>query len=148
MRVNIASNEYVFLSEPCGRPLTCIKAGAVRLCDHVQTEKRESRMIPLTERRAQLLARMADLNSRLTSIETELDSHNNADWEELATERETDEVLEGIGLSGQQELRMIEAALHRIDGGEYGFCMKCGAQISEERLDVLPFTPFCKTCAR
>lgn len=105
-------------------------------------------MIPLTERRAQLLARMEDLNSRLSSIETELDSHNNADWEELATEREADEVLEGMGLSGQQELRMIEAALHRIDGGDYGFCMKCGTQISEERLDVLPFTPFCKSCAR
>ena len=48
----------------------------------------------------------------------------------------------------QQEIRMIEAALKRLDEGEYGFCTKCGAVISAERLDVLPHTPFCRTCAR
>lgn len=104
-------------------------------------------MIPVSERKAQMVARLADLNARLANIETELESHHNADWEELATEREGDEVLESMGLSGQQEIRMIEAALQRIEEGEYGACMKCGAEISEERLNVLPFTPFCKSCA-
>lgn len=104
-------------------------------------------MKPVSDRKAALLARLADLKDRLVSIEAELDSHNSADWEELATEREDDEVLESMGLSGQQEIRMIEAALGRIDSGDYGFCAKCGAQIAEERLDVLPFTPFCKSCA-
>lgn len=105
-------------------------------------------MTPLVERKAQLTARLDDLKARLASIETELDSHHNADWEELAVEREGDEVLESMGVSGQQEIRMIEAALQRLDSGDYGFCMKCGAEISQERLDVVPFTPFCKTCAR
>jgi RNA polymerase-binding transcription factor DksA len=52
-----------------------------------------------------------------------------------------------MGLSAQQELRMIEGALHRIEEGEYGFCTKCGAPIGEERLNVLPYTPFCRNCA-
>jgi RNA polymerase-binding transcription factor DksA len=39
------------------------------------------------------------------------------------------------------------AALNRIKAGDYGTCITCGARISEERLDVLPATPFCKTCA-
>lgn len=100
------------------------------------------------ERRAALLARLADLNGRLAAIEQELDSHNDRDWSELAVERETDEVLEASGLSGQQEIRMIEAALTRIDDGDFGVCVKCGARIAEERLDALPYTPFCHTCAR
>lgn len=104
-------------------------------------------MIPVTQRKAQLESRLAELRSRLAEIESELDSHNSPDWEELATEREGDEVLEGMGVSGQQEIRAIEAALGRIAAGEYGYCMKCGAEIGQDRLDVLPYTPFCRACA-
>ena len=104
-------------------------------------------MTDLATRKAQLTSRLADLNARIHQIEDELESHDSKDWEELATEREGDEVLESMGLSAQQEIRMIEAALHRMDEGEFGFCTKCGARISEDRLDVLPFTPFCRACA-
>lgn len=104
-------------------------------------------MTSIASRKAQLEARLADLKGRLTGIESELDSHDAKDWEELATERESDEVLESMGVSGQQEIRQIEAALARIAEGEYGFCAKCGAEISQERLDVLPQTPFCHSCA-
>ena len=104
-------------------------------------------MTDLATRKAQLTSRLADLNARMHQIEDELESHDSKDWEELATEREGDEVLESMGLSAQQEIRMIEAALHRMDEGEFGFCTKCGARISEDRLDVLPFTRFCRACA-
>jgi len=104
-------------------------------------------MTSVGERKVWLEARLADLRGRLEGIEAELDSHDAKDWEELATEREGDEVLERMGTSGQQEIRMIEAALTRIAEGEYGYCAKCGAEIGEERLDVLPYTPFCRSCA-
>ena len=94
-----------------------------------------------------LEARKAELTARLAGIEAELESHEAKDWEEQAVEREGDEVLEGMGVNGQMELRQIEAALHRIVEGEYGFCTKCGAEIGEERLDLLPHTPFCRACA-
>lgn len=104
-------------------------------------------MTSLAMRKTQLEARLADLRGRLEGIETELDSHQSADWEELATEREGDEVLEGMGVSGQQEMRRIEAALLRLSAGEYGVCVKCGAEIGAARLDTLPDTPFCRSCA-
>lgn len=104
-------------------------------------------MTSTADRKAQLEARLADLKGRLTGIESELDSHDAKDWEELATERESDEVLESMGVSGQQEIRQIEAALTRIAEGEYGYCTKCGTEIAPERLDVLPQTPFCRNCA-
>lgn len=97
--------------------------------------------------RALLMTRLSELDQRLHGIEEELDAHQSKDWEELATEREDDEVLEGLGLAGQEEIRRIRAALQRMRDGDYGICTKCGAEISTARLDVLPHTPFCKTCA-
>ena len=99
-------------------------------------------------RRAQLHERLTFLAGRLRELDAELDSHQSKDWEELATEREGDEVLEKLGQSGQAEIAQIKAALSRMDAGDYGICVTCGDAISEERLDLLPYTPFCRKCAR
>lgn len=104
-------------------------------------------MTSLKQRRAQLESRLKELDGRLHSIDDELEEHNNPDVEDHATEIETDEVLERIGIAGQNEIRMIEAALRRIGDGSYGICARCGEDISEDRLDVLPYTPVCKDCA-
>ncbi|SLN13653.1 RNA polymerase-binding transcription factor DksA [Roseovarius litorisediminis] len=97
--------------------------------------------------RAMLLSRLAELDQRLHHIEAELDEPNSKDWEELAVEREGDEVLEQLGHSGQAEIARIRAALQRLRDGSYGECARCGERISVERLDVLPDTPLCKSCA-
>lgn len=104
-------------------------------------------MTAFASHKARLEARLADLSARLKGIDAELDSHNAQDWEDLATEREADEVLEDLGQAGQLEIRQIKAALARIAEGEYGVCTKCGAEIGDERLNLLPHTPFCRTCA-
>ncbi|MEZ5887378.1 MAG: TraR/DksA C4-type zinc finger protein [Paracoccaceae bacterium] len=98
-------------------------------------------------RRAQLTGRRSFLMKRLNRIESELDEHEAKDFEEMATEREGDEVLEDLGHSAQHELRMIEAALKRMEEGEYGYCTTCGSEIDAQRLDLIPATPFCATCA-
>ena len=105
-------------------------------------------MTDLASRRRELEDRLGALNVRLHEIEDELDSHQSKDWEELATEREGDEVLERLGVSGQAEIARIRAALKRMDEGTYGVCVTCGTEISQERLDLVPWTPFCKRCAR
>ncbi len=104
-------------------------------------------MTTVAHRKQQLLDRLSALQDRLSAAEAEIATHDEKDWEEQATEREGDEVLETIGMSGQAEIRQIKAALDRIESGDYGFCAKCGAEIGEARLDVLPHTPFCRTCA-
>lgn len=102
----------------------------------------------MQERKAQLLSRLAELEGRMTEIETELDAPPPQDWSEAAQEAEGDEVLEGLGTRSAAEVAQIKAALARIDAGEYGICVTCGKEIAEERLDLLPATPFCRTCAR
>ncbi|MBL9074966.1 TraR/DksA family transcriptional regulator [Tabrizicola sp.] len=102
---------------------------------------------PIPVRKAQLLKRLGELGARLEAIEEELDSHQNPDWEELATEREGDEVLEATGNAGKAEITQIRAALKRIEDGSYGDCVRCGEPIAEARLDALPWTPLCRSCA-
>jgi len=46
------------------------------------------------------------------------------------------------------ELRRIDAALKRIETGEYGYCLTCGENIAEKRLRFDPATPACIGCAR
>lgn len=45
------------------------------------------------------------------------------------------------------ELARIEAALHRMVGGDYGFCLKCGEEIAAKRLQLDPAVPTCIVCA-
>lgn len=99
-------------------------------------------------RKAALEHRLSELGVRLGAIEEELDSHQNRDWEELATEREGDEVLEATGNAGLAEITQIRAALQRIADGTYGDCVRCGDAIAEARLDLLPWTPLCRRCAQ
>ncbi len=56
---------------------------------------------PVATRKTALEQRLIELGVRLEAIEDELDSHQNRDWEELATEREGDEVLEATGNAGK-----------------------------------------------
>ncbi len=104
-------------------------------------------MTDLDYHRNQLLGRRAALGERLTGIERDLDAAASADWADRATEREGDEVLETLGQAGQYEARLIGAALERIASGRYGYCVTCNDHISEARLNLLPATPFCSSCA-
>ena len=94
-----------------------------------------------------LRERKADLVSEILNIEDRLDDEPSKDWEDRATERQGDEVLESLGLQDALELRQIDAALARVASGTYGQCTKCGNTISSERLTVLPATPLCRSCA-
>ena len=46
------------------------------------------------------------------------------------------------------ELQKIEAALERIDSGDYGYCITCGEEIPKARLDFDPAVAICVDCAQ
>jgi RNA polymerase-binding transcription factor DksA len=104
-------------------------------------------MITTEDRGSRMRARLDELQARLEGIEEELDAPLSRDAPERAVELEDDEVLEGLGRSGQDEMRKIRAALARIEAGTYGFCTQCGNEIAAPRLDAMPWTPFCRECA-
>ena len=45
------------------------------------------------------------------------------------------------------QLRRIQAALARIDAGEYGRCQSCDEEIPAKRLEVDPTALYCIKCA-
>tara|TARA_R110002072_G_scaffold19558_6_gene72509 strand:- start:765 stop:1091 length:327 start_codon:yes stop_codon:yes gene_type:complete len=44
------------------------------------------------------------------------------------------------------EIRRIDAALARIDAGEFGWCVECGESIADKRLETDPAAPRCAEC--
>ncbi len=94
-----------------------------------------------------LTARRDELMRRLGKIGRDLEQTPDPDFEERAIQMENDEVLEDLGAAGMAELRQIEAALKRIEDGEYGICLRCGDEIAPERLEVVPQAPLCADCA-
>lgn len=46
------------------------------------------------------------------------------------------------------EVQRINAALTRIEDGEFGYCVSCGDEIEKERLGLNPAFPTCVGCAR
>lgn len=96
--------------------------------------------VALADRRAMLI-------EELRGIEDKLDDPVSKDWEDRSSERQFDEVLEARGNRELVELKMIDAALARIDDGTFGLCTKCHNPIEAERLRAIPETPLCAACA-
>lgn len=59
--------------------------------------------------------------------------------------------VQEMALAGKRrrlaELARIQAAVKRIDDGDYGFCVNCDEPIALKRLEVDPATPACIRCA-
>jgi len=96
----------------------------------------------LSDRRSELAQRFARINQDIRHAKKPLE----ADFAEQAVERENDEVLDALGGSLRDELGLIEAALSRIERGEYGICERCGQAIPAARLEALPNASRCVGC--
>jgi DnaK suppressor protein len=55
--------------------------------------------------------------------------------------------LARLGENQRRELQQIDAAMARIDAGEYGLCMDCEQEIDPRRLAALPYALLCTECA-
>ena len=47
----------------------------------------------------------------------------------------------------EQELARVDAAIARIESGDYGYCIACDEPIPEKRLRLDPAIPTCVDCA-
>jgi len=55
-------------------------------------------------------------------------------------------ILAANRLAAQQRRRQVDAALSRIDAGEYGECVGCGEEIDPRRVEAQPEAPMCIQC--
>lgn len=94
-----------------------------------------------------LNAKRDELKERLERVEASLRKTHAKDWSEQAQERENDEVVVALESNIRVELNQIHEALARAENGEYGICTVCDGPIRVARLEALPYTDRCHSCA-
>jgi DnaK suppressor protein len=98
------------------------------------------------------------LESRRSEIVHELHARIRAVRNDGMADRDVVEDAERSGLNLQDDigfaviqlktetLNRMDAALQRLDEGNYGDCFECGGEIAEARLRALPFAVRCRDC--
>lgn len=107
-------------------------------------------------------SRLAEFKQRLLTQRQELvaleqSASDAADVVELDQTRQGRlsrmDALQGQAMSAaiqerrQEQIRQIDAALQRIEEGDYGHCLQCGEEIASKRLEYNPAVTLCLTCA-
>ncbi len=70
------------------------------------------------------------------------------DLEDWAHFSYSEELLSKLSTRELDLLRAIDRALQRMENGTYGLCERCGQPIERERLELIPWTNICASCAR
>jgi len=111
-----------------------------------------------TERlRATLLEERDRVEKALANLRE--DHPGNEEGEEIATASENHlaetatatlgrEIDYTLGDNAEQVISEIDAALQRIESGDYGVCASCGREIPRERLEANPWASLCIDCKR
>ncbi|HEV2402066.1 MAG TPA: TraR/DksA C4-type zinc finger protein [Candidatus Sulfotelmatobacter sp.] len=96
--------------------------------------------LELQRQQTRLFLRRMEQEARSLDADTTLDS---ADRSVISVSKES---LFERSSERRTVLRLIDAALKRIDDGCYGACLGCGEDIQSRRLEALPWTQFCLEC--
>ena len=104
----------------------------------------ENMKAKLLEQKKTLLDSLADQSEDMKNLVKTVDSGDEADVAADVIDRQ---LLTSIGTQDAIRLQQIENALDRINQDKYGRCIKCGKEIPEERLEVLPYALMCIQCA-
>lgn len=103
----------------------------------------------LDAERRETLARLATLTGDFDAL-VEASEGSNAEDEHdpegatIAFERSQ---VDALARQAREHLREIDAALARLDAGDYGTCERCGRPISAGRLEARPTARTCIDCA-
>jgi DnaK suppressor protein len=69
------------------------------------------------------------------------------EFEEGAQSEHEQFTLERLSETQRREIVQIDAAIARIEAGEYGTCRDCDQEIDPRRLRALPYAVLCTECA-
>lgn len=106
----------------------------------------EARLLALQQsERRRLEALTRDVEQIIEAADaTNTDDEHDPDGTTVAFERA---LATGLRERSRAELLEIEAAIEALASGTYGRCARCGAPIAHARLQALPATRTCFSCA-
>ena len=76
----------------------------------------------------------------------EIGETNVPDLADVSSNAYSREMLLNLSEAHHRQMQDIDAALLRLDEGEYGVCAECGEDISPRRMEVRPFSRYCIDC--
>jgi len=117
--------------------------------DSKKLEYFRKRLIEEKQEVFETLQRMEDHNGLGASMVEdvgELSAYDNHPAD-LGTEMFMTEMQGNLQNHEGYRIAEIERALHKVEDGSYGKCELCGAEIPEERLEILPDANICMACA-
>jgi len=117
----------------------------------MKTRLRKQRMTPkqmaslkkqLLERRSRLIRA---LQAQLQSVRAG-DQFRSSDAGDIAASAMADFESLNVAEMEVRELKKIDGAIQRIDGGTFDVCEECGGPIGQTRLRALPHATLCVSC--
>ena len=91
-------------------------------------------------------ALLKSINENKKEFANGIESSTPKDFADISSYASDQDMLDVLGAQTVRKLQAIDAALLRIEENRYGKCVKCGKDISEERLKSLPYAIKCVAC--
>lgn len=109
----------------------------------------DDRRAALEREREAAVRRLADLRADIDGVVAaregaNVDDEHDPEGATIAFERSQ---VDALARQAREHLREIDAALARLDAGDYGTCERCGRPISAGRLEARPTARTCIDCA-
>jgi RNA polymerase-binding protein DksA len=119
-----------------------------KLMKKAESKVYKERLLNLRARLRGDVNQMADaaLNKQRTEANGDLSSMP-IHMADMGTDNFEQEFTLSLMESEGATLEQIEAALERIEEGQYGECEECGGRIPKKRLDAIPYASMCVKCA-
>lgn len=119
----------------------------ISLCENKEFEMEkefvERMRVTLENMKKEIIDKLVMESSEFREMVEDLDPKDLVDLASDDIDRKT---LEALGSQEVKRLRLIDAALNRIENGKYGICMKCNKRIPQERLQAIPYAVLCVEC--
>jgi DnaK suppressor protein len=99
----------------------------------------------LQKRRRAILETSLRADAELDALRS---AERDPEFEEGAQSEHEQYTLSRLTENQRREILLIDAALARVEAGEYGVCGDCDMQIDPRRLAALPYALYCTECAQ
>ncbi len=98
------------------------------------------------EIKTKLLTERELLIEKLNGNDLSVDDSETPDPVDLAVRNYSKNVMLAVSENESRQLALIDEALRRLDGKEYGTCQNCEKPVNQKRLSAIPWARYCLDC--
>lgn len=100
----------------------------------------------LKEIKENLVAEREGISRKLNGNDLSIDDSETPDPVDLAVSNYSKNVQLSLSENESRQLDLVNEAIKRIDGDEYGICQNCEEEINPKRLAAVPWARYCLDC--